>query len=68
MGKEVVYYGTTCEIDFLRKLGTGAFRKPNIPRIKMLKGYLSGLHKRTKWCGMNREEIIRQTGNTGTGN
>lgn len=57
------YYGTTCEIDFIRKLGTGVFRKPDKPRLEILKGYLSGTRKRVKWCGMNHEEIIHQIEN-----
>lgn len=59
------YYGTLCEIDFIKKLGTGIFRgrSMSMSRLEMLKGYLSGALKRVNWGAIDREEVIRQTEN-----
>lgn len=49
---------TTHEIAFLRKIGTYNEHARRIPRAELLRGYLAGCKKRTRWGTIDSAKVI----------
>ena len=51
-------WGTNAEIEFVKGLGTGAFREQKVSRRVLLEKYIEACKHRTNWKYINRERVL----------
>ena len=51
-------WGTRSEMEFVRSLGTGKYKKPELPRHTLLENYLETFEDREEWGSINKYDVF----------